>query len=85
MAMANKDGSLTYNAAYDSLEALSDAESDNLSVTALKDLLFTRNVTDRHANEKPKTITAGSGDNEVTVTTELDPIFTEQIKTESWS
>lgn len=72
-AMAGKTaGAASYNRLYDSQEALSDAESDNLSVTALKDLLFNRNVTNRHANEKPQIIEAGTGVNLVTVTTTID-------------
>ena len=65
-------GAGTFNRFYDSLESLSDSESDNVTVTQLKDLLFTRNVISRHANEKPQVIEAGSGANLSTVTTTID-------------
>lgn len=80
-------GAATFNRLYDSLEAISDAESDNLSTTSLKNLLFDRNVTGRHANGKPALLAAGSGADAVVVTTVLDtdPGMEEFVKTESWA
>lgn len=85
-SMAGKTaGAASFNREYDSLEAISDAESDNLSVTALKDLLFKRRVTNRHANGKPSTILAAEGTaNQQTVTTTLDGTST-YIETENYS
>lgn len=86
LAMAGKaDGAPSYNRLYDSQEALSDTEADNVSMTDMKNLLFKRNVTARHPNDKPQTIEAGVGDSFVTITTTLDGVATEQIKTEDYS
>jgi hypothetical protein len=65
-------GAASYNRATDSNEALADAEADNISVNTMKDLLFNREVTGRHANGKPSVIKAGTGVNETTVSTTLD-------------
>jgi len=65
-------GAATFNRTYDSLEALSDAESDDLSADVLKDLLFNREVTLRHINGKPQQVVAGTGLNQITVETTLD-------------
>jgi len=65
-------GAASFNRFYDSMEALSDAESDNLSVDTLKDYLFNRTVGTRHGNGKPQQIFAGTGLNQIEVRTTLD-------------
>ena len=86
LAMAGKvDGSAAYDRTTDSLEALSDAEPGNVSMADMKNLLFKRNVTGRHGNGKPRIIQAGDGDSLVEITTTLDTVEVEQIKTEVYS
>jgi len=76
-------GAASFDRTTDAMEALADAEADNLSVTALKDLLFKRNVTSRHANEKPQTIEAGDGATLITITTTED--VNGNIETENYA
>jgi len=42
------------------------------SKTFMKDVIYSREVTDRHTNQKPKTILMGTGGNQVTVNTTVD-------------
>jgi hypothetical protein len=42
------------------------------SKTFVKDALYSRQVTDRHTNQKPKTVLMGTGANQVTVNTTVD-------------
>jgi len=65
-------GASSFNRTSDSLEAISDMESGNLSAATLKDILFNREVTGRHANGKPSVIIAGTGSNQVQIHTTLD-------------
>ena len=77
-------GASSYVRSQDSLEAISDSAS-GLSIADMKNLLFKRNVTARHAlNDKPRIITVGDGATLATVTTTLDGVAVEQIKTEDW-
>lgn len=83
-SMAGKTaGAASFNRLYDSQEAIADSAS-GLSISDMQNLLFKRNVTARHANDKPKTIEAGDGATAVTITTTLDGVAVEQIKTEAW-
>jgi len=88
-AMAGKTaGAASYNRLYDSQEGLADSESDNVTLVQMKDLLFKRNVTNRHANGKPQLIDVGdaaTGTDE-TVTTTLDTAvgMTDYIKIETY-
>lgn len=63
--IADDYGGTAFNAQYDSLNAM-----PNLG--DMKDLLFTRSVNNRHANEKPQIITAGKGTNQTSIITTID-------------
>ncbi len=74
--IADDYGGSQFNAEYDSLNSMP-------NIGDLKDLLFTRSVTNRHANEKPQIVQAGKGTNQVTVTTTIDG--SGNVETESHS
>jgi len=74
--LKNKAGASGFDRTTDSLEAVGEKAQDVISKAKMKDIIFNRNVTQRHpagpGEDKPKTIIIGVAGAEGTVTTTID-------------